>query len=357
MKKALLILIFVSLFSCGSIFAQDKPLIFINTNSFAAGVITENTGAATFHSLARGAGFRTSHGYHPQIDDETLANIDVYIWPVPQPFILDEEKAALRRFVRAGGVLIVMGWAIGGNEDSFLQEFGMQFMEFKSYNNYGYVPAASSLAGPNEIDRTFHVGYKRIRIIDKSKAKAIGYTDNGAIHTAEAIGKTIGKGKILVCNSLGMFIDENKGGVIHKADNINFIKNLLEYCKGSIDLGVIFAKPRGKNLFPGDQLTLIAKVKNFGSVASGTTKLTFYLTDDGSLDEPSPSATISKLKTITVDPITPLKKKKLSVNAKLPSWVGPGTYYLVAEVDPEGKCNDTNVNNNILVAKKKLVVN
>lgn len=359
MKKIFCGLLLVLILFAGQITAQDKPLIFINTNSFAAGVITENTGASKFFSLARAAGFRINHGYHPTIDDETLENIDVYIWPVPMSFILDEEKAALRRCVRSGKVLIIMGWAIGGNEDSFIQEFGMQLMEFKTYNNYGYVPEESPLAGPNEIEKTFHVGYKRIQITNKTKARALGYTDSGVIHTAEAIGNTIGKGKILVCNSLGMFIDEYPwGGAITKADNINFIKNLLEYCKGSFDLAVTFARPKGKNLFPGDELTLIAKVKNLGDVNSTPTKLTFYLTDDGELEEDAaPAAVIKKMITIDVGTVLPKKQVKLSVKGKIPSWVAPGTYYLVAQVDPAESSNDTDKSNNIKVAKKKIVIN
>lgn len=358
MKKTFIIL-FLVIFICSSLsMAQDKPKIFINTNSTVGIFVAVNSGFSQFANIARNLGYTVDHGLHPSIKPEYLEGIDVYILISPPYFLQNSEKVALRQFMRAGGTLILMGWWSLYNEDSLALEYGIEFEDYQIVLTYGAPVAGSPLALPNEVNRTYHKGRRALTVTSPNKAKILAELDDGTAFAAESLSPNVGKGRFLVLNCVDVFAKQYVGGSIELEDNINFTKNLLEYCKGSQDLTVTFVKPKGKKPYPGDDITLIAKVKNLGDRTSEETKLTFYLTDDGLLDETSasPAEVIKKMVTITVPAIEPGITRKLAAKGKVPSFVSPGSYYLVAEVDPDGTSGDAKPENNVKVAKKKLVV-
>ena len=360
MKRILMTFFVLLLVFTSVIQAQDKPKVFINTNSTVGIFIAVNSGFSQFANIARNLGYTVDHGLHPSIKPEYLEGIDVYILAAPPYFLQNSEKVALRQFIRAGGTLILMGWYTEYNESSFAQEFGIQFDDYAITPQKGYIAANSSIEGPNNVVSTYHKGRRAITITNASKAKPLVYLEDGTLVAAEGIGSYVGKGKFLAMNCIDSWAKQYVGGSIELEDNVNFVKNVLEYCRGSQDLAVTFVKPKGVKPEPGDNVKLVVKVKNLGTRTSEATKLSFYLTDDGLLEDAgefvTPSEVIKRLTTINVPGITAGSVKRIVTTGKIPSWVAPGEYILMAEVDPNNTSGDSDITNNVKTAKKKLIV-
>lgn len=223
-------------------------------------------------------------------------------------------------------------------------------------DNYGNIPDESPLSKPNTVNR-IRVGYTiALNLPNPAKAIPLAYTESGKIIAAEAIGGSVGKGRLFVMNTMRTFYDGNIAGYVEYVDNKNFIRNLMEHIKGKFDLTLLRVKPKGTNLYSGDKFTCIAKVKNLGDKVSDAVKLEFYITDDGSLEDPSAPQKIKMVKRVDVEPLDPGKSRLIKAEAKLPSWLGAGNYILVAKLDPKGVSDDSQTANNLKVGKKKLKI-
>ena len=68
-----------------------------------------------------------------------------------------------------------------------------------------------------------------------------------------------------------------------------------------------------------------------------------------------PGDEIKSLGTKAVQAIAPQRKIKYTRIVKIPGYIAPGEYLLVAIVDPDGTSNDINPDNNRKVSKKLLI--
>ena len=360
MKRFMLLTFVLLLIFTAAMQAQDKPKIFINTNSTIGQFIAVNTGFAQFANIARNLGYTVDHGLHPSIKPEYLEGVDVYVLSSPTYSLLNSEKVALRQFIRGGGTVIVLAWVVNFNLSSFTEEFGIMLGAYGYVVQNGYIVTGASIDGPNEVKDTYHVARREIEITDLSKADALVKVDDGTIVGAEAKGPAVGKGKLLVFTCVDSWANKTVGGCIETNDNAMMVKNVLDYCKGKQDLAVTFVKPKGVKPEPGDDVKLVVKVKNLGSKTSSKTKLAFYITDNGLLEDPagdtSPSEVIKRLAVISMPEIAPGKVKRIITRGKVPSWVAPGEYILLAEVDPNNSSGDSDITNNVKAAKKALIV-
>lgn len=334
---------------------DEKPLFFVNTNStfeFSSG---GNYGFTKLKEIVEEAGYRFDHGLHPEINEQYLEGISVYFLPIRKFFLLDEEKVALRKFIRAGGTVIMTNWSYIRNEDTFAQEFGIEYRAASYNDNYGNVPASSPVSKPYQINRTHPGELIHLRVSDSTKAVPLAYTEDGYVYAAEGIGNSVGQGSFFVLSCMRGIHDNEVAGYVYDEDNANFLRNLMEHIKGSYDLGILRVKPKGSQLEPGDIFTCIAKIKNFGTKASEGVKLEFYITDDGNLEE-GPATNIKMVKSASFLPLEPGKSRLVKLQAKIPSWINPGSYILVAKVDPNETSDDDAFENNLKVAKRKLVI-
>ena len=334
----------------------EKPLFFVNTNSSSSFFSGGNFGLTVLKELAEEAGYSFDHGLHPEINDDYLEGISVYYMPSRKDFLLDDEKAALKRYMKAGGVVIFCHYTTMTNENTFTKEFGIDYGGEILGDNYATIPNSSPLSGPYNVTK-MRVGYSRKLIItDSSKAIPLVYTEAGDLIAAESVSSTLGDGKLFVLNTMRAMYDGTIAGYIDYNDNRNFNRNLFEHIKSSYDLSVIRVKPKGTNLHAGDKFTCVAKIKNIGTVASERVKIYFYITDDGTLEAGQPPAIIKVVKKATFLPLPPGKAKLIKLAAKIPTWIGSGNYVLVAKVDPTEKSDDADFSNNIKTGSKKLKI-
>lgn len=337
--------------------ATDKPLIFIDTNSWMGFLIAVNTGFATFASLARELGYEVDHGRHTEINRDLLKGVSVYILSAPMYFLLERDKLALREFIQEGGSVILLEWDYPSTGlNSFIESYDVEFLSYNNADIQASVPASSPLSGPYKCNTLRSRGRRVMQIHDNSNVITAARYSDGTPALVIPTHKHLKKGKLIISGDLRMFANSSVNGDIELADNMAFVKNLLVYLKGNYDLGVVLSKYKGKNLTSGDTITAICKIKNFGENTSDETKVSFYLTDDGSLDT-SPAVALATLKTLKFPALDPGKRKKLSVKVKLPNWLSPGSYKLVVQVDPDGTSSDTDTSNNVKVGKKDLLIN
>ena len=356
----IVLLLFVSAaFSQSLRETDEKPLFFVNTNSIFEFSSGGNYGFTVLKQIVEEAGYRFDHGLHPEINEQYLEGISVYFLPIRKFFLLDEEKVALRQFIRNGGTVIFTNWSYIRNEDTFTIEYGIEYRDTSNNNNYGYVPDSSPISGPYNIAKTHPGELIHLRIQDTSEAVALAYTDAGKIYAAEAIGSKVGKGRMFVLSCMRGIHDNSVLGYVNDNDNKNFLRNLMAHISGKTDLSIIRVKPKGTRLEPGDKFTCVAKIKNIGSKESDSVKLEFYITDDGSIEDEvaAPPALIKMVKRVNFQALAPGKSRLVKVEAKIPNWLNPGSYVLVAKVDAKETGNDDNYENNIKIGKKKLKVN
>lgn len=333
-----------------------KPLFFVNTNSVSSFISGGNFGLTVLKQIAEQAGFAFDHGLHPEINDDYLEGISVYYMPSRKDYLLDTEKAALKRFMKAGGVVIFCHYTWSTNESSFTKEFGIEYGSVILGDNYGTVPAASPLAGPYNVNRIRIGETLGISINNPAKAIPLAYTDSGKLIAAESTSSAIGSGRLFVLNTMRSMYDGTIAGYVEFEDNKNFIRNLFQHINGKFDLNVLNVKPKGTNLHSGDKFTCVAKIKNVGDKVSDSVKLYFYITDDGNLEVGQPPTTIKIVKKVNFAPLDPGKTRLVKTAAKIPNWLGAGSYILVAKVDPLGKSDDDNEDNNTRKAGKKLKI-
>lgn len=339
--------------------AKKKPHVFITTNSCSSYINCHatNGGYSKFAKNARESGFTIEHGQIMDITDELLESVDIFILATP-PFSLDDEdKKALRRFLRRGGSLLVLTyihdeWDGFSNLDGFLVDYGITFGKFGGFHSYtANVIPDSPLSGPEPCEIIYNPYTVSFLQLDKKSAQVVARTDNGEILAAISLHKNLGKGRMVVVGADHMFYDNYIG----KYDNEAFKTNILYYLYGGCDLKMLKTKFRGKNLSPGDDVTLIARVKNIGNLESAETVVEFILSDDGEFTA-RPAASVATLATVDLPPLAAGKAKKIKTKVAIPDSLEPGEYFLFAIADPEGTGNDSNPDNNIKMGKKKLII-
>lgn len=337
---------------------KTKPLLFVETNSWSVFAGT-NQAHSTIAELAREIGFRTDHGFNHQITDQVLEDLSVYLMSYPKMILLNDDKEALRRFIRAGGAFVIVGYDPGVmdmvNYNSFLIDYGIEFYEWEIGDMNGTVPAGCPVSGPRTIKKLITYRRNYFNII-KGNATVIAVSESGKTFGVISKHNNLKKGKVVALGCLRLTYAPAYGGWIDKADNEAFVYNVLNYIYGGYDFSVLLSKFRGKNLSAGDEITAIGKFKNVGTSESEQIKVRFYLSSDGTFPVVPPGDNMT-LKTATLAPLQPGKAKKIKIKVKIPQWITPGDYYLLTVADPDGKSSDSNTDNNYKASNKKIVIN
>jgi len=330
-----------------------EPLIFINTNSNVGSLIAINTGFSRFAEVAREEGYRIDHGFRTSITEENLEGVAVYVLPGPGFVLLDEDKIALRRFIRAGGGLIVFGWHSVdlSNLSSFVREFSVEIYDYESATRTATVPASCPVSGPYPCSSLISLYRTHVRILNNNNAIAIAILDNNKTIGAISIHKNLGSGKLVVLGDLAMFATASVGGNIGDADNEAFVRNVLVYLQSGCDLRVTLCKAKLK----GGKVKVTAKVRNVGTSASEATIVSFYLSSSDTYPV-GPAGVAARIGSVNLPALNPGKSKKVKVKLNIPGWVTPGDYYVIAVADPDGDIRDSNTDNNYKASKKKITI-
>jgi hypothetical protein len=192
--------------------------------------------------------------------------------------------------------------------------------------------------------------------VEGAKAQVAATYSNGKYHSAVSTArKALGRGRLVVIGDASMAVGSYPGGQpLSAKDNEAFLYNTISYLLGGSDLGVTVAKFKGASVTAGKKLTVIARVKNFGSSTSEATPMDIIMVTPNSAN---PAAEVTTLKTVSVKPLDPNKQKRYRVRATVPEDVPPGDYLILVVVDPEGASGDTNPDNNSKTSKKSIRVN
>jgi hypothetical protein len=365
--KRLIITIILVLFVCSpSVIADDKPkssadkpVIFLNTNASMSPSFTTNHTKLAVDLRAEGYTLQEGPLHYDDITDEFLSGIDVLFLINPWTPLLEDSKAALRRFLRNGGAILIMVYKMGftdtSNLNSFTMDYGLWYGYDRNYDTYAKVLATSPLSKPNNCDAIGSTEWGRVQVVINSKyAQVVAKEENqfGDIFVALSTSKNLGKGRMVLIGYDILFADPR----INTYDNRAFAKNLFSYLTGGgADLKVMLSKITGKDLTAGSTAKLIGKVKNISATASESTKLSFILSDSTTYPV-RPSANTAVLKTVTIGALNPGKRVKVKTTGKIPSWILPGDYYLIVVVDPDEETGDIDTSNNYKAGKKSVPI-
>lgn len=340
--------------------ASEKPVIFLNTNSYLGNIGFTN-------GQSKLAGYLSNEGYECEcgnlnfddIDDDFLEDIDVLWLLSPRTKLLDDGKKALRRFIRGGGGLLVNVWggSAGGdksNLDSFIRDYGITFGPGEMVPTEANVLASSPLSGPNKCSKIGTKESGRVSlVVDTKHAEAAAKIKNSnKIFVAVSKSKNLGKGSLVVIGYDALWMNHRIGFL----DNKEFALNVFAFLTGgAFDLNVIVSKFKGKNPAAGSEIRVIGKVKNIGKSESEATKMRFLLSDSNTYPI-GPAANTVTLKTFDIPVLQPNKKKKIREMVKIPNWITPGEYYLITVVDPNGTSGDGNESNNYKASKNTMTI-
>jgi hypothetical protein len=117
------------------------------------------------------------------------------------------------------------------------------------------------------------------------------------------------------------------------------------------DLTVMKTRVKPLSLTPGDEFRAAVKVKNLSPRPSRKTDVRFYLSKTKKIKDDATYLGRQKLGALKAN-----KTKTLRLRDTLHAPVEPGSYYLVAVVDPKGRNNDPRTRNNLGVSTKKVVI-
>ncbi len=361
--------------------AEEQPLVFLNSNSGAYGCAFNQAYTAYGRNL-RAAGFRTNHGMLWGLTDEFLEGVDILILDSPAFALLDDDKAALRNFLRDGGGLLVMVYNVSvtvsaatipisdlSNLESFLGDYGIRFGATKTGGFVADVPAGSPLSGPlpcSKIGATYSnmplsgneavapgifLARKNLQI-DPSNAEAAAVIGNGSTLAAISTSKNLGNGRLVVIGNNQLL--ENM--FFHKFNNDAFGVNIMTYLAGGPDLRATLCKFKGRNISPGSIVKLTAKARNDGNETSEATIVRFVLCTTNTYDG-SPPEVVATLGSVDLPALDPGKSKKVKVMVRIPATVTPGDYYVIAVADPNDTSGDINTSNNWKASKKQMTIN
>lgn len=336
--------------------AADKVKFFINTNvgpNPIGNLVSTNGLYAKFAGLVRGEGFEITHGLLTEYSPDFLETIDVLMLPIPALIMLDDDKNAIRQFIKNGGAVFVLGWYDTGvplwdfaNMDSLIREYGITFGQSSSGNRlFGSVANPGPLAQPREVGAIESSVARKALIVESGKATKAVTLENGQTLIAVSTNKTLlGKGRVVVCGDFSMFAESDVISYIGASDNTDLAVNIIRYLGGSVDLAVNKIAFNGNALASFNPTTITVRVKNLGTLASGNAKLSIILTDSADV---SGAEEIKTLKTVNFSNVAPGKKQKIKTSVSLPAFVGAGTYYLKAVIEYNG---DANGDNNLKVS-------
>lgn len=338
---------------------DDRPLVFSNTNGGFYG-FGNNGVHLLLGRLLTSAGYRIDDGWIRSggYTDEFLADIDVLILVSSWMHLYDEDKKALRRWLRNGGGLFLLpdiytpGFGDGSNLDGFLKDYGITFgKELRGAAMEAVVPPTSLLSRPNPCSLIYcPVTYWAALEIDPENAVAAAYSKNtDYVFVAVSTSKNLGKGQLIVTGYDWLFY----GAIITFADNAAFGLNAIHFlANGGYDLRAAGSKFLTKTIFAGDQVKVFGKIVNDGTAASEKTKVKFVLSPAVGA-EVSPTAGDIELATMDITPIGPGGTRKIKKKVKIPADISPGDYNLVFVVDPDGTSFDLRPGNNSKSSKKK----
>lgn len=359
MRKSLVIIIAYLVCFAGIAFTDEEPTaaktkILMNSNAEPAPEFYRpDKGWSDFADELESRGFDFDHKSMQGISESDLVGVDIFVLINPVFTLMDDDKAALRNFVKNGGSLFVLvhgndTWGDTSNMDSLLKNFGIEFGQVNFGELIAEVPAGCTCAGPNPCSRVRFMNATALLQLDSKNTEVVVKTENGDVLGAISTHNNLGKGKLAVLGNSLIFHNVR----LPYQDNLNFGLNIFEYLKGGVDLSVVLSKLKGKNLTAGKEVTLIGKVKNEGSSASPATKVRFALSKTAS---PVSGAASSQktLATVDLSSVAAGKRKKVKTKAKIPSSVKKGSYYLLTIVDPKGTSGDSNTGNNYKASKKK----
>lgn len=338
--------------------ADDRPLIYINTNSQIGPLVAVNSGMSEFAQIAEDIGFRVDHGFLTSITDEFLANVSVLVLMDPAFIPLDDDKEAMKRFLRNGGSIIAAHWWSNMTAfDGFIAEFGIGAgLYLNNFSTDGSVAATSPLAKPNSVAKGVTTNYYRQTLInDPTYVINIGNYDTGDSIGVISTHPNIGKGKLLVTGSLALWCNNTVGGFISNADNRAFTKNLISWFYPSCDLSVKKFRWKGGYPGPGDTITTVVVVNNIGQSANTDLWMQYSLEQQNGMGaKPSTVHTWNHLNAQVV--VQPGKKVKLKHALKIPVSIEAGDYTLRVVIDSKQVEPDQNRANNTKDATKTLIV-
>jgi hypothetical protein len=329
-------------------------------------LVNSNTRDPSFHNLSQGYRLMSKiigkKGHHIEgasmfgITDEDLEGFDILVLPIPAFSLLDEDKAAIRRFIRSGGGVLILAWSPShadlSNLDSFIADYGIRFGKSSNGMLISGVPDGSPLSGPNACKRIYSQSGRAFLQVDGSKATIAAQTEKGEIFAAVSRGKNLGKGQLLVVGDDMVFGNNN----VVRNDNEAFLLNTLEFLQGGYDLSVTLSKAvKAGDVSPGDRIKVVAKIKNLSSSASDAVTVRFILV--GSSNATTTAAFETTLKDVKLSSLAPGKARRVSARIKVPASVGSGAYLLLTVVDPEGEGRDLNPGNNSKTGSKLINVN
>ena len=332
----------------------DEPFVLISTHSQFGMSVATNQGYRQFANAARAAGYRIDHQKLVDITDEALEDVDILILAVPYT-MLDDDKAALRRFVRSGGGLFVLGGpgdATGvdlSSLDSLIRDYGLWFgISEWSVNRRINIPASSPLSGPRSCSTVVSTEARVYFQMNASAAEVAAISNNGYNYTVISHHNNLGSGRLVAVGDTMMFANTHIG----KEDNEAFGMNILDYLSGGCDLRVVLCKAKLK----GGKIKVTAKVRNVGTSAGEATIVSFYLSSSDTYPV-GPAGVAARIGSVNLPALNPGKTKKVKAKLTIPSWVTPGDYYVIAVADPDGDIRDPNLDNNYKASKKRITIN
>ena len=120
------------------------------------------------------------------------------------------------------------------------------------------------------------------------------------------------------------------------------MENVIEYLTGISNLGIEKLKA-SKRFKPGRKGKFLAFIRNNEPSYSGESKVSFYLSKDKRISKKD--IFLGKL---DVPQIKGSGKKKIKLVLNLPDNIKPGTYYFLAQLNPDGYPKETVAENNFL---------
>jgi hypothetical protein len=310
--------------------------------------------------MAREAGFIVNHGKVLALTDEFLNEIDVFVLSITALTMTDDDKEALKRFLRRGGGIFILTysrfWRPGidtFNIGGFTGEFGIKFGAMsKLGSQQGTIVSGSILSGPTPA-AIFRSPYFRSELnVDESLAKVQARLSSGKPLIAIAkLSGDFAPGKLLVHGDASMIAKEVSISEIDLADNRALAANIIEYfLNGGFDLFIKKTKLKGRNIVAGDTVKIVTKIKNLASGDSTPTDITHVLTEFSQV-RGGPGDEIGTLGTSDVQSVKGNKKTKVTTVVTLPSNLPPGEYVVITTIN----VSDQNSENNIKSSKKFFV--
>ena len=304
-----------------------------------------------------------------------LSGYDILILPGRfQATVPDSHAQLLLQWIRNGGCLIALWYPWTDNASRIAVESDMNWgarqvvlTTFHScgishYMNYGANNVMTSFASPfgsNPYNVSSVIG----------DFKTVSYTPSGSPGgkpLAWAGGTAVSgyndnvnnQGHIYLIGNLYAFQDY----LIDSSDSRDFIFNIIHHYlndggggggggAGDADLMVRMCKAKFRFFSPGDQITLIARIKNKGKKDAPATDVTFYLSPDDEL-----SGSDIKIDSAVLPALNKRKGKRIKKTFLLPLSIGAGNYYVIAIVDEAKAIPDSDRDNNTKASKKTIEI-